>query len=125
MGHVAAVLPELAERIRPGRLGAGSESFERSVAQRLGYLLTRAGRGDLTGPLFRRLASAGPAPWVGLDPAEGGDSGRPRPPAKRDSRSRVIVRRAPEGFLMKARPWPSSPGAPPRRGRSSGRWSRT
>ena len=56
MGHVAAVLPELAERIRPGRLGAGSESFERSVAQRLGYLLTRwlgALAGTAAASLFR------------------------------------------------------------------------
>ena len=96
VSHVASVLSELAERIQPGKLSSLSKSFERSVAQRLGYILTRTGHESRAGLLLRRLTSKRPIPWVELDPAEIGDPNLSKPPRERDSRWRVVVRSAPE-----------------------------
>ncbi len=54
---VATVLRELAERIDAGRLVQASLGVERTVAQRLGWLLDHLGTGEIAAPLAKSLAS--------------------------------------------------------------------
>jgi len=51
MSNVATVLSELAEKIDPERLVKAASAAPVPWAQRLGYLLERAGAGEKTGPL--------------------------------------------------------------------------
>jgi predicted transcriptional regulator of viral defense system len=94
--NVATVLSDLAQRIDPEQLAALSSTAERPVVQRLGYLLDRAGHNTLTAPLLKALHARGPAPWTELDRREAHDPDFAPTPQERDSRWRLIVRRAPE-----------------------------
>ena len=89
--HAASVLHELADKIEPAKLDALAPKFERSVVQRLGYVLEHLGHEELASGLERFLRN-GNAPWVELDPGETNamtsDGER-----ERDSRWRIIVRR--------------------------------
>ena len=89
--HAASVLNELADKIEPAKLDALAPKFERSVVQRLGYVLDRLGHEELASGLEGCLRN-GNAPWVELDPGEANalpsDGER-----ERDSRWRIIVRR--------------------------------
>jgi predicted transcriptional regulator of viral defense system len=51
LDHVATVLSELAERIDPAKLVVAAATAANPWAQRLGYLLERAGAADKVGPL--------------------------------------------------------------------------
>lgn len=53
--NVATVLSELAEKLDPGKLGAGASRVERSSLQRLGWLLDYLEEGDLADALAREL----------------------------------------------------------------------
>ena len=89
--HAASVLNELADSIEPAELDALAPKFERSVVQRLGYVLDRLGHGELASGLEGCLRN-GNAPWVELDPGETNaltSDGAP----EHDSRWRIIVRR--------------------------------
>lgn len=54
---VATVLRELAERIDGQRLVKASHGVERTVTQRLGWLLEHVGAGEIAAPLARSLAA--------------------------------------------------------------------
>jgi len=96
LDHVATVLTDLCERIEGARLAAISDSFERAVLQRLGYLLCLSGHEDKSDALHERLMKRSPLPWIELEPAIAKDPDfRPKPVA-RDERWHVIVRRIPE-----------------------------
>jgi predicted transcriptional regulator of viral defense system len=61
LSNVATVLAELAERIDPQVLAQTAETEgELAAAQRLGYLLERAGRGSLVEPLARWIDAKKP-----------------------------------------------------------------
>ena len=93
LGNIATVLSELAEKIDAKKLGTLVPAFERSVTQRLGYLMDRhRGRTDA---LFRAL-SAQPLSWVELDPAAAGDSDLSPKISERNERWRVVVRGEPQ-----------------------------
>ena len=96
LDHVATVLCDLGGRIEPGKLAALSVAFERSVVQRLGYLLSRLGHGDRVKPLHQGLLERAPLPWVELEPAQAADVQRDSAPPERDETWRVIVRHPPE-----------------------------
>jgi predicted transcriptional regulator of viral defense system len=91
--HIAAVLADLADKIRPQKLSSLSASFERPVVRRLGHLLERLGHGNRTRPMFAKLLANKSPGWVELEPAlvdlEPGE-------IERDQRWRVVVRRPPE-----------------------------
>jgi len=90
IGHVASVLDELAGRIDPTRLDALVPKFERSVVQRLGYLLDFLGQDALAACLERHLHD-GMTPWVELEPRKGGASVADEA-RERSARWHIIVR---------------------------------
>jgi len=76
-----------------GRLALLAPKFERSIRQRLGYLLTQAGHTRTAEALLPGLA---PTLWVELDPLAATDPEFSPEPIDHDPRWRVIVRRRPE-----------------------------
>lgn len=91
ISHATSVLNELADQIDPMRLDVLAPKFERSVVQRLGYLLDFLGQEELAACLERHLHS-GTAPWVELEPREGSAIAASEE-RERSSRWHVIVRR--------------------------------
>jgi predicted transcriptional regulator of viral defense system len=96
LDNIATVLSELAGKIDPDKLGALAQSFERSVGQRLGYLLSRVGHEDRTIALHEHLHRGSSLRWIELDPTEPSDSDFALEPKERDERWRVVVRHLPE-----------------------------
>lgn len=93
---IATVLRDLGGRLEPRKLAALSAVFERSVVQRLGYLLVRLGHQDRVGPLYQRLIKREPLLWVELEPMQTAGAEEDSGSAERDETWRVIVRRPPE-----------------------------
>lgn len=91
VSHTTSVLNELSARIDPARLDALAPKFERSVAQRLGYLLDLLGQEELAACLERHLHK-GTASWVELEPPEGSVIAANQE-RERNSRWHIIVRR--------------------------------
>lgn len=96
LDNVATVLSELGGDVDARKLARLAPAFERSVSQRLGYLLDRLGHHGRTGPLHVVVTRRGAAPWVELEPAQAGDPDFASEPIEQNERWRVIVRRAPE-----------------------------
>lgn len=94
--NVATVLSDLGQKIDPEQLAAISVTVERPIVQRLGHLLDRLGHGALSGPMLKALQARGSMPWAELDRQEARDVNFAAEPRERDSRWRIIVRRAPE-----------------------------
>lgn len=67
--HAASVLNELAVHINPIEFDALAPSFERSVVQRLGYILEHLGHDEIASGLEMHIRT-GNLPWVELDPRE-------------------------------------------------------
>ena len=93
--NIATVLSDLRQKIDPEQLAALSAVVERSVVQRLGYLLDHLGYDELTGPMLEALRARGSLPWTELDRQGAQDPDFAREPRQRDLRWRVIVRRVP------------------------------
>lgn len=96
LDNVVTVLSGLAGQISPRKLPGLSPTFERSVVQRLGYLLDNFVGQNMTQPLFEALSRGSAPPWVELEPAFASGSDFAHETAERDDRWRVIVRRRPE-----------------------------
>lgn len=96
LDHIVTVLSELGGSIDPRKLATLSAAFERSVVQRLGHLLGRAGHQDRTRLLRESLLVRAPLPWVELEPALASAAQRDPAPVERNQTWRVIVRRPPE-----------------------------
>ena len=94
--NLATVLADLGPKLSSQELARLSPAAERSVVQRVGYLLDRLGHGDRTGSLHEALSGRGAFPWVELDRKEARDHEFTPPPLERDEHWRVIVRRLPE-----------------------------
>lgn len=93
LNHIVTVLVDLAARIDGENLAAISASFERTVLQRLGYLLCMLGYEDKAGHLYERIVQQQPLPWVELEPALAADEDFAPEPLVRDRRWHVKVRR--------------------------------
>jgi len=97
LDNIATIISDLGSRIDSAKLAALSPKFERSVAQRLGYLLERFGHADRAGALHRTLFQGAAPPWVELEPSQAKhDTALMHEPKEQDERWRVIVRRMPE-----------------------------
>ena len=96
--NVATVLAELAPAIRPEELASLSAQVERSVVQRLGYLLDRLGADHLAQPMLETLRSKAPLRWTQLEGAPR-DSYLTADPPLRDTRWRIVAHRPPEPDL--------------------------
>jgi hypothetical protein len=94
--HILTVLSDLGERAEPSKLAELSALFERSVVQRLGYLLGRAGHEKAGNALYEALLRRGTLPWVELEPVPARRRAFMSGTPARDQRWRVIVRRHPE-----------------------------
>ncbi len=94
--NVATVLLDLGQKIDPQELAALSEFVERTVVQRLGYLLEHLGHGSRTGPMLEALQRRGSPLWTELDREEARDPDFAPEPREYDARWHVVVRRVPE-----------------------------
>lgn len=89
------VLSELKDKLDAEKLARVARHFERSVIQRLGYLLDFLGARALTEPMYRHLISSDPSfLWVQLSPPPRGFE--KDTPVERNSRWRVHVSATPE-----------------------------
>lgn len=94
---IMTVLGDLAEKIDSARLASLATAFERSVAQRLGYLLERLGQADRTGALHAGLEARGKGvPWIELEPRARAEVRDAATYAERNERWRVLANRLPE-----------------------------
>lgn len=96
LDHIATVLSDLGNRINLRKLAALAPHFERSVVQRLGFLLERFGDKDCANALGRHLLRYKRLPWVELDPGRSADPDFRPDPIERDESWRVVVRHMPE-----------------------------
>lgn len=95
--NIATVVVELGPRLNAEKLVALSEAFERSVVQRLGYLLDHLGCAQSAARLNKALLRRSPVlPWVELERSQASDEAFAAEPAERDKRWHVIARRIPE-----------------------------
>ena len=95
LNNVAMVLVDLAAKLDSEKLAALSRTFERSVVQRLGYLLDSFGYADRVGTMNAALSGLSNG-WVELDPTEARDPVFLPRPVERDPKWRVVVRRPPD-----------------------------
>ena len=93
---IATVLADLGDKIDSEKLAALAPAFERSVIQRLGYLLDRVEHAEQAAGLHAFLSQSKPLPWVELEPGQRGDAQTSSPPLEKNSRWHVFVRHLPE-----------------------------
>src|SRR5205085_9393790 len=91
---IVTVLSDLGAKMRPEPLARLAPVFERTVIQRLGYLLDFLKHTECAAVLHDHLQKSRPLPWVELEP---GRRHKASPePWERNARWSVIVRRRPE-----------------------------
>ena len=96
LDNIATVIGDLAERIAAVKLATLSAAFERSVIQRLGYLLDRFAHPELAEALHAVLPKDSALPWTELERPQVAIDGLPLAPIERNARWHVIARRVPE-----------------------------
>jgi predicted transcriptional regulator of viral defense system len=96
LDNIATVLSDLGSDCDPDKLAVQSIAFERTVIQRLGYLLDSLGFSEKTRALYKTLRQKRPLPWIELEPVRKGRKSLHREPVERDERWHVIVNRLPE-----------------------------
>jgi AbiEi antitoxin C-terminal domain len=93
---IATVLSELGGKIKAEHLAKLAPAFERTVIQRLGYLLDRLGHHESAAVLHNHLSRNKLLPWIELEPLRSGNTEFSNDPVERNARWHVIVRRLPE-----------------------------
>jgi predicted transcriptional regulator of viral defense system len=96
LDNIATIISDLGDRIDAQKLAARAAAFDRSVLQRLGYLLERFGQRERTQALHAALPHGSPLPWIELERSQAADPEFSPEPKERDERWHVIVRRLPE-----------------------------
>ena len=96
LDNIATVIGDLAERIAAVKLATLSAAFERSVIQRLGYLLDRFAHPELAEALHAVLPKDSALPWTELGRPQVAIDGLPLAPIERNARWHIIARRVPE-----------------------------
>ena len=95
---IATVLAELASAIEPDELASLSTMADRSVVQRLGYLLDYVGADRLTGRMLDSLRAKAPLRWTEIE-REARDPDFAHDPLLRDAKWRIVAHRLPEPDL--------------------------
>jgi predicted transcriptional regulator of viral defense system len=93
---IATVLADLGAKIKSERLAKLAPAFERTVSQRLGYLLDQLEFSAHANVLHDYLLHSKPLPWIELEPKRDSDPDFSSQPIERSSRWHVIVRHRPE-----------------------------
>jgi hypothetical protein len=93
---IATVLADLGSKIDSARLAKLEPASERTVIQRLGYLLDHLKFTEQGNVLHDRLQQAKPLPWVELEPGRNRHAELSSGPIERNARWHVIVRHRPE-----------------------------
>jgi predicted transcriptional regulator of viral defense system len=96
LDNIATIISDLANRIDAGKLATLSEAYERSIRQRLGYLLDRFCQPPRTEALHAALPQDPALPWIELEPSQAVDPDLSPKRTERNERWHVIVRRLPE-----------------------------
>jgi predicted transcriptional regulator of viral defense system len=96
LDNVATIISDLGDRIDAGKLAALSAAYERSVIQRLGYLLDRFSNPERAEALYAALPHGSALPWIELERSQAADPDFSPEPKERNERWHVIVRRPPE-----------------------------
>lgn len=96
LDNIATVLGDLGSRFDPYKLADLSTAFERTIVQRLGYLLDKLGFSEQTGALHETLSRFRVLPWTELEPARQKNHVVKHEPIERDQRWHVSVSRIPE-----------------------------
>ena len=96
LDNIATIISGLANRIDAGKLATLSEAYERSIRQRLGYLLDRFCQPPRTEALHAALPQDPALPWIELEPSQAVDPDLSPKRTERNERWHVIVRRLPE-----------------------------
>jgi predicted transcriptional regulator of viral defense system len=96
LDNIATIISDLADRIDAGKLVTLSSAYERSIRQRLGYLLERFGHPEPAEALQAALPHGSALPWIELEPSQAADPNFSPEQKERNERWRVIVRRPPE-----------------------------
>jgi predicted transcriptional regulator of viral defense system len=96
LDNIATVLSDLGPDCDADKLAVQSIAFERTVTQRLGYLLDWLGFFEKTRALQKMLRKRRPLPWTELEPRRKRHQPIKREPIERDERWHVIVNRLPE-----------------------------
>lgn len=91
---IATVLSDLGAKMKPERLAKLAPAFERTVIQRLGYLLDHLKFKKCADALEAYLRTLKPLPWIELEPSL--HRAKSKQPLERNSRWNVIVRHRPE-----------------------------
>lgn len=97
--NIATVLAELAPVIEPDALASLSARVERSVVQRLGYLLDCIGEDRLTEPMLDSLRSHAPLRWTELE-RDGRNPDFTADAVVCDARWRIYAHRLPQPDLV-------------------------
>lgn len=96
LDNIATIISDLAVKIDAAKLISLSHAFERSVLQRLGYLMERLGHRDHAEVLHKALPQASSLPWVELEQLQSRDVDLLPEPLEKNERWHVVVRRFPE-----------------------------
>jgi predicted transcriptional regulator of viral defense system len=96
LDNIATVLEDLGPKADPDKLSALCSAFERSVVQRTGYLLSKAGLTNHAEKVRAVLEQGRSVQWVELDPSLASDPELAPAIVERDKRWRVTVRHIPE-----------------------------
>jgi len=96
LDNIATVIGDLAERVAAVKLATLSVEFERSVIQRLGYLLDRFAHSELAEALHAVLPKNSALPWTELERPLVAIDGLPLAPIERNARWHVNARLVPE-----------------------------
>ncbi len=94
--NIVTIFEELGQKLDAIKLASLSRAFERTVVQRVGYLLNQMGLRDQADKLHKSLEQGPATQWIELDPSLTADPDAAPQAVARDKRWRVIVRRIPE-----------------------------
>ena len=95
--HIATVLSDLAPKLDALKLAKLSDSFERPVVQRLGYILDHLGHKDRATEMWSRTSKhATSMKWVSLDPRTATETNAAASRSRKNERWRIIINRVPE-----------------------------
>ena len=96
LDNILTILAELGPKLDPDKMATLGEAFDRSIFQRAGYLLNRAGLAEGAKKL-RAFMERGPQPqWVELDPSLRSDPDLAPQVVSRDEQWHVLIRRLAE-----------------------------